>query len=650
MTKRCGWVLAWLMLWSAVATATPSIEDYGKLPTIGGMSISPSGKLLVFRKTEDVKDYLVVYSLDDRTIVRAVDITEIDPHDFYFLNENHVILVVSDYTKIDGYRGFHNVGVAFRLDVKSGDVEQLLQPGRRIYTGQTWLGQIIGVSKDHKYAFMPAYVGADELESPPRAVMKVDLDKPYKLREVHKGRNSSTDFFVNRKGEVIAEERYDDKRNLHQVLALQGKKWNVVFEQETPIRTASFEGITGDGKFLVMLTEDESTGRDGYYLLSLADGSITPSNFSRSDKDIERLYKDNNRVVYGVRYSGFTPSYHFFDKKLNTLMANIIAKFPEQSVWLMGWTSSWEKVVVQVEGSQFVGDFFVADQAGDVKYITTSRPGISAEDIHPIAIFRYKAADGLEIPSLITIPRTQVENLKNLPAVIMPHGGPQSYNRISFDYLAQVFASRGYMVLQPQFRGSDGFGGDFVRAGHGEWGRKMQTDISDGVRLLVERGMIDPERVCIVGWSYGGYAALAGGAFSPELYKCVVAINGVSDLPKMMKSEKWEHGSDSWVVSYWEKAMARGDASKERLKEVSPAYFADAFQAPVLLIAGERDKVVPAAQSKTMLSRLKKAGKEAELIIAEDDSHGIIQGPNRIGAVTAMVNFVDKYLTPTEKK
>jgi len=637
-------VFAFLLLYVFPSHALPTIAEYGKLPAVSMMVISASGERVAFRRAEGEKDFLIVYSLKDKKMLRAIDIASIDPHYMYFVDDTNLIFVVSKYRRIDGFRGTHNVSTAYRFNVITGDLDQLLTPGLNIYTGQTGLGDIVGVSPDGKYVYMPAFVGDKYTQNPRKALMKVNLAKPRKLKEVAKGRNYTIDYFVNTHGEVIAEERYDNRKNLHQVRAKKGKKWEVIFERETDIVNASIAGVTADGHHLVILEEASSNDRTGYYLLSLEDGSITPTKFGRSDKDVERLYTDINRIVYGVRYSGFSPSYHFFDEGLNQFIEDLTRRFSDHSVWLYSWSSNWDKVVIKVEGSQHAGDFFIADRKGGINFVAASLQGIKADDVQPIGTFAYKAEDGLTIPTLLTIPSAKVAEIKNLPAVIMPHGGPESYDRIGFDFLAQALASRGYLVVQPQFRGSDGFGGEFVRAGYGEWGRKMQSDISDGVKHLVERGMIDPERVCIVGWSYGGYAALAGGAFTPDLYQCIVSINGVSDLPRMLKTEKRDHGSDSWVISYWERAMANGEVSKESLREISPAYYAEAFKAPVLLIHGERDKVVPIKQSKVMRSRLERAGKTVEFIKAEDDTHGLIDGANRVKAVEAMVEFVQKHI------
>lgn len=635
------------VLFMAVAhysQALPSIEEYGKLSSISMMEISPSGNRIAFRKTEGGRELLLVYSREEHKVIRWVDVGELDSHELYFLNENTIVIVVSDYLRIRGYRGAHNISTAYRLDIKSGDLAQMLKPGYKIYLGQTGLGRVVGVSPDYKSVFMPAYTGSNHSENPPYSLMKVNLENPRNIKAIKTGKNSTVDYFLNRQGELVAEERYDDRRNLHSVIAYKNGKATTVYEREMDIRYVSFAGITPDAQHLVMLDEDPATKRTAYYLLSLVDGTITTTSTSREDKDVETLYVDTNRIVYGVRYSGFTPEYLFFDDSINRFVKGVTEKFSEHSVWLQSWSENWQEIVFMVEGSRYAGDYFIAGRKGNVEFVASARPGIASEDIQPIGTFGYIAGDGLKIPALATIPRSQSDNIKNLPAVIMPHGGPASYDRIGFDFLAQVLASRGYLVVQPQFRGSEGFGGNFVRAGHGEWGKKMQSDISDAVHFLTRKGMIDPKRVCIVGWSYGGYAALAGGAFTPDLYKCVVSINGVSDLPRMLSSEKTEHGKDSWILSYWEKAMANNEVNSNRLKAVSPVYHAENFQAPVLLIHGERDKVVPIKQSKVMYSRLKKLGKPVELIEAEDDNHSLIEGENRIEAVEAVVKFVQQHI------
>ncbi|MEO1407882.1 MAG: alpha/beta fold hydrolase, partial [Pseudomonadota bacterium] len=241
-------------------------------------------------------------------------------------------------------------------------------------------------------------------------------------------------------------------------------------------------------------------------------------------------------------------------------------------------------------------------------------------------------------------PGTDISNASNLKTIVMPHGGPETYDAIGFDWMAQYFANRGYLVFQPNFRGSAGYGTAFVLAGNGEWGGKMQDDITDGLKALVNEGLADPDNVCIVGASYGGYAALAGGAFTPDLYRCVVAIAPVTDLHRMLKDEKRDYGRNHWVVDYWQERMADGEARKIKLRSVSPSEYADSFQSPVLLIHGDKDRIVPLKQSEIMHQALLDAGKLVTFITLERGDHALSTNEARLTTLQAASDFVEQHI------
>jgi dipeptidyl aminopeptidase/acylaminoacyl peptidase len=183
-------------------------------------------------------------------------------------------------------------------------------------------------------------------------------------------------------------------------------------------------------------------------------------------------------------------------------------------------------------------------------------------------------------------------------------------------------------------------------AGIGEWGRTMQDDVSDAVAHFAGRGMIDPQRVCIVGASYGGYAALAGGAFTPELYRCVVSINGIADLVEFHDWVRNEQGSSSQVLAYWEMQIGGAAYDKAEAGVRSPRQSAANFTAPVLLVHSRRDEIVPIAQSKKMEDALEKQGKPVEYLELEGDDHYLSLGETRRAALHATVNFVNRHLQP----
>ncbi|MCR5877108.1 prolyl oligopeptidase family serine peptidase [Phenylobacterium sp. J367] len=226
----------------------------------------------------------------------------------------------------------------------------------------------------------------------------------------------------------------------------------------------------------------------------------------------------------------------------------------------------------------------------------------------------------------------------------MPHGGPASRDEPGFDWWSQALASRGYAVLQVNFRGSDGLGGDLLEAGYGQWGRKMQTDLSDGVRHLAGQGVIDPKRVCIVGASYGGYAALAGPIFDRGVYRCAASVAGVSDLKKQISFSRERGGSATF--RYWTRFMGAEDLGDPVLAAYSPALHADKADAPILLVHGRDDTVVPLDQSRTMAEALAKAGKPHELVVQAGEDHWLTRGETRLAMLNAVVTFLEKHNPP----
>lgn len=296
--------------------------------------------------------------------------------------------------------------------------------------------------------------------------------------------------------------------------------------------------------------------------------------------------------------------------------------------------------MARVAGANAAGTYYFFDDEIDTQELLGSQ--YKVDHIAEVRPMTYKARDGLEIPALLTIPPGVIEP-KQLPLIVLPHGGPEAHGEIDFDWLAQFLAQSGYLVLQPNFRGSTGFGRAHRLAGHGHWGKAMQDDVSDGVKAMQAMGYADLNSVCIVGSSYGGYSALAGGAFSPELYRCVIEINGVSDIPLMLRDTRYTYGNRHWVVSYWNRIIADSDLERKKLKAISPAHFAKNFSAPVLLIHSKDDTVVPLEQSKRMHRKLKRADKSSEFLVLKGEDHWLSSSETRIQMLEAIQVFLAKH-------
>jgi len=629
--------------------AEPTIEDYGALPRIQNMAISPNGELVAYRDVTSDRDVIVVASLQKAAAVAAIDVSLIKPRDVFFVNNEQVLLRAAEHKRIRGFKGGFDVSTLFSLDIDSGKIRQLLVPGDGIvYPGQTGLGRVVGGSSDGKYLFMPAFYGEPRLvmgeyAAPVYSLLRVPLG-PGRPRRVKSGRSATIDYFVDDSGDPIVMEEFDESNNLHSIHALQQDGWQEIYQNEGRLRDRGFVGLTHDRKHLVVLDTSDATGRTAYSTLSLSSGDITGPLYDRDDADIASVVVDTQRVVQGLRYSGLMPTYQFFDEALDQRVKNIQATFPGHSVRVVDHSPNWKHILILMEGSQSSGEYYLSSEGSEPEYIGARRPNIGSTDVNPIGTVTFSARDGLRIPTIVTIPKESISDLKDLPAVIMPHGGPASYDEVGFNYRAQALASKGYLVIMPQFRGSSGLGAGHRTAGHGEWGRKMQDDLSDAVRFFEEKGIIDPDRVCIVGGSYGGYAALAGGAFSPELYKCVVSINGIGNLERFRNWVRAERGRSSEALAYWEMQIGRDDYSPEDARARSPEISATNYLAPVLLIHSKSDEVVPVSQSERMYRALERAGKEVEFIQLDGDDHYLSFGETRTQALRATIRFIEENL------
>jgi dienelactone hydrolase len=270
-------------------------------------------------------------------------------------------------------------------------------------------------------------------------------------------------------------------------------------------------------------------------------------------------------------------------------------------------------------------------------------PGLRGKTFAPTATVDYTARDGHALWGYLTVPAGQTGAA---PLVVMPHGGPEARDLYEYDPWVQSLAARGYAVFQPQFRGSEGFGRAFTEAGYRQWGQRMQDDVTDGVRHLIAAGKVDAARVCIVGASYGGYAALAGAAFTPDMYKCAVSVAGVFDLPQFLDDERKEEGRGSAAYGYWLKAIGDPGSDRAMLEQFSPARHADAIRAPVLLIHGEDDGIVLVDQSRRMKAALDRAGKTTRLIEVKDSGHFLAawSAKDREMLYTEIGTFLDTHI------
>jgi len=617
-----------------LADTSKYIDNYGQLPRYRSLAISPNGEHISYIERGPEHDRFIVRHTKTLKAIFYNEVTTFKARSTFFVTNKHVLLLGSDTTFVWGALSPHEHTGGLVYNIETGKVVLLLQDTKDIYPVQTGIGTIVGLNAEDEAVYMPAFAS---LSTPKLNLYKVSLNTG--RGRIHaKGTKHTMDWFVGEQGEILAKVEYDKGRKIHTIRSKLTGKWVTVYSNETPFPEITVRAVGADGESL--LYGDENDDRVALYSMSLLDGAISGPLFSNEEADIDDLFLDINRKLTAVVYSGFKPLYEFIDPDFNRIIESTERNFPSSSVHLRSWTEDKKSVILFVSGGDASGVYYLLDSEKFEVAELASQYDVPA--IGEIKAIRYKARDGLKIPAILTLPPGNQEK-KNLPLIAFPHGGPEAYDRIGFNWMAQYFALKGYAVLQPNFRGSTGFGYAFRNAGHGRWGREMQDDVSDGIATLVKADYVDPGRVSIVGVSYGGYSALVGGAFSPELYRCIISVSGVSDLPRMLKSEKRKYGSNHWAIGYWQKIIGNSKSEIDKLRSISPVNFASDFQAPVLLIHGKDDTVVPIGQSKRMHKALKKAGKSSKLVTISGEDHWLSTSSTRLQMLKAIDEFLDTY-------
>jgi acetyl esterase/lipase len=552
----------------------------------------------------------------------------------FFASNNHVILLNSKHKRMAQIRGSFEQANAFVYNLTSQKIKVLLAQTKGLYPAQS-LTNIVGLNAATNELYMAAYTG-NIYTSFRMDLYRVSLETG-RGKVYARGNRNTIDWFVDKRGQVLAREDFDNRESKHQVFSKTSGEWQLIFEKQTSVPETSFQAVSHNGSRL--LFEDGLANHTAIFSIELSNGDIQGPIYQREETDISNVITDINRQLVAVKYSGFVPVYDFLEVEDNKIFDLLTSSFSDNSVHYLSHTSDHTQWLILVSGNDGAGAYKIYDRRNN-KLLNLMSQYPAVEAIGEIRAVNIKARDGVKIPSILTLP-TDTSKRKNLPLIALPHGGPEYHDSLQFHWLAQYLAAKGYMVLQPNFRGSNGFGFALRDSGYGEWGKKMQDDVSDAVAALVKAGYVDPDRVCIMGASYGGYSALAGGAFTPDLYRCVIAVAAVSDLPLMLKTEKYLKGGNHWVISYWENSMGASDIKNLRL--ISPINAAEKFQAPVLLVHGKHDTVVPIKQSNLMYKALKKAKKDVEFIKLKGEDHWLSDSTTRLQLLDAVNIFLDKH-------
>ncbi|GAA5235216.1 S9 family peptidase [Verticiella sediminum] len=353
-------------------------------------------------------------------------------------------------------------------------------------------------------------------------------------------------------------------------------------------------------------------------------------------------YSRKRKVLTVATYEPARPERKFFDAQTEALFKRLGELLPGQEVQLQSWNLDEDTFIVAAYNDRTPGKRYLYSLEHDVlEELAEINPAVREDEMAEMRPIQYTSRDGLTIHGYLTLPRGR--DPKNLACIVNPHGGPWARDSWGYNPEVQFLANRGFCVLQMNFRGSTGYGRKFWEAGFGEWGLKMQDDITDGVQWLVEQGIADPGRIGIYGASYGGYATLAGVTFTPELYAAAVDYVGVSNLFTFMNT----------IPPYWEPMLVQmrdmvGDPErdKERLAATSPALHAERIRTPLFIAQGARDPRVNKAESDQIVEALRARGVDVEYMVKENEGHGFHNEENRFEFYGAMEKFLIEHLKP----
>jgi dienelactone hydrolase len=623
--------------------AAPPIDAFGQLPTLGDVAMSPdgtryaaivgsvtgseiqvreitTGRLLLASPAKDFKLRSLQWADNDRIVLTLSQTKQISSTDFMFAGRGEYYqMLLHDLNTHNWTRLLNNMKLTANFVADSPRVRTIDGRPQLVVEGYTTTGS----------SFISTLFRIDPANG--------------RTMPFEKGVADTVDWIIGLDGEPVARADYHQETGEWRLLLRRKGFWKEAYRETAMIDTPYLAGF-GRTPGTIMVGSKKS-GEYEIYDVGIVDGAWSQP---LGDAYDDGLVRDPATLqpIGNINEGLGTIAYEFWNPEEQKLWRAISRSFPGELVTLLDWSHDRNIVMIEVFGPRSGDAIYVIDRKAKAAGLLSPRYArIEPGDLGTVQTLTYKAADGTDIPAYLTLPPGRPA--KNLPLVALPHGGPAANDSPGFDWWAQALASRGYAVLQPQFRGSTGFGDEHRDAGYGQWGRKMQTDVSDGVRHLASLGTIDPKRVCIVGGSYGGYAAMAGVSVEQGVYRCASAIAGVSDLRKMLSREASDAGgSQNVAVRYWQRFMGAKYNSDSSIDAFSPARLANKVNVPLQLIHGKDDVVVPMEQSNFMANAMKDAGKPVDMVVLPSEDHWLSRPATRTAMLAAVIAFLEKHNPP----
>lgn len=619
---------------SLSATAPRPAEQFARLPFVAGPKLSPDGTKVAAVVASNGRQMLAIYrfAAAESERLSLVKLDEVDLNWWQWVNDDYLIAGVGGPAKALGPDFYLRRLVGISAD---GKTVRPLVPNRAAQQAD----EVIWVANDGSARVLLAMqtsLYADDLGFWP-AVYEVDAATGRNRRVVAPQENVVS-WYADASGFVRIGIGYKDKDRTSFLLYRD--------PGDTQFRIVDRGSRRPEDDLLIpaLFTADpakaiaysDQSGFDALYELDLKAMRLGNRLFGVEGYDIDAFVSDHARnSVLGIAYTDTRSRMKWLDPEMALVQSQLdTAVGADRRADIVSISRDRRRLIVRVGGADRAGAYFYYDRAdGKMRKFADINADFGGRRLAPVSTVRYKARDGLDISAVLTVPAGR--DPKSLPLILMPHGGPFARDSESWDWWAQFLADRGYAVLQPNYRGSSGFGKDFAARGEGEWGLRMQDDLDDAVAWAVKQGIADPARVCIAGASYGGYAALRAASRSGGFaYRCAISYAGVSDLGAILRYDKRFLNSGS-----------RRDWLREQapdFRTVSPIGHASEFSIPVLIMHGKKDRTVPVGQSRDMAARLREAGKPYAYIEQPEGDHVFSREADRVQFLRELEAFLAK--------
>lgn len=592
---------------------------------ISGLKISPDGDGLVYRQLSEGKTYLTVRSLGADTAFSKALPEDSELNWFLWAGNDKILFSVSTLKQYLGRRG----GLGDEFQQRELYVIDLDTRKAR-FVGPEEIGprgdDVLHVDRDGRFVILSA---RESIYKYPE-VFRIDLATG-EAEKIITERDRIWDWVTDTQGVVRMGLSYrrnstiiyyrssaaDSFRRIDKV-----KDKEVVEGEEEPLLSGFV--ITAGSDDAYVLTNGE-TGRFALHRFNALNREIGEQVFAVPGHDLASFSVNHEGALISARFTDERDRIKWFDPELAEYHTALEAALGGKETWITSYSRDRRKMVVFTQGPRDPGSYYIFDATAG----TLDRFGGINDRIDPAAMAKttyetYTARDGTVVPAYLTLPAGR--EAKNLPLIIMPHGGPYGVrDTLDFNMEVQFLANRGYAVLQPNFRGSGGYGKAYVELGEGQIGRAMQDDLDDGMDWLVGRGIVDPGRVCLVGASYGGYAALWGVTRNPERYACAASFAGVTDFDRQLRYDR-DFFKHRYARDFRE--TVRGEDGFN-MDDVSPVTTVERLTRPVLLVHGEEDSVVPFNQFTVYRDKLTDVGADATFVTYKEEGHGFSDAKNR---------------------